>query len=68
MNLLALIAPYAQLVVAPLGLSLAATSPLSRKQVYLEGLLANASFAFEEGWMAGLFALSCLLSTCENAQ
>lgn len=68
MTLLAFIAPYAPLVVAPLGLALAGASPLSRKLVYPAGALAAASFFFDQGWMAALLALPWFLFTLEIAR
>lgn len=68
MTLLALMAPYAPLVVAPLGLSLAATAPLSRRFVYPAGVLAAASFAFEQGTLAALLAVPWLLFSLEIAR
>jgi len=68
MTLLALIAPYAPLVVTPLGLALAGASPLSRKLVYPAGALAAASFFLDQGWTAAAFALPWFLFTLEIAR
>ncbi|MFN7931945.1 MAG: YndJ family protein [Bryobacteraceae bacterium] len=68
MTLLALIAPYAPVVVAPLGLSLAATSRLTRRLVYPAGALAAASFFFEQGWLAALLVLPWFAFTIEIAR
>ncbi|MBL8222780.1 MAG: YndJ family protein [Bryobacterales bacterium] len=68
MTLLALIAPYAPLVVTPLGLALAGASPLSRKLVYPAGALAAASFFFDQGWIAAALAFPWFLFTLEIAR
>ncbi|MBL8173330.1 MAG: YndJ family protein [Bryobacterales bacterium] len=68
MTLLDLIAPYALVVVAPLGLALAGASPLSRKLVYPAGLLAAASFFFDQGRVAALLAVPWFLFSAEIAR
>ncbi len=68
MTLLDLIVPYALLVVAPLGVSLAGLTQRSRKLVYPAGAVGAVSFCVDSGWMAAALAMPWFLFTVEVAR
>jgi len=61
---LALIAPFALVVVVPLGLPLCDATAWQRRMVWPAALAGLISFSLEQGWVAAALALPWLLFTC----